>query len=174
MCSVRRHGPSCIYQGASHQGQTRPILLLFCLGFFSLTARFVWMLSQLWKSLRGFYCCAEAPALKRLQCRSARPLAVRRAEQCEGSLFINKTSSGSSATGIRLSQISLLRDPFNLRGGETKGASQGIFNTKSIRHNAIHFCQFFFLANRDQAHKITQKAENSCSAILGAISLNLL
>lgn len=140
MCSVRRHSASCIYQGASHQGQIRPVPLLF----FPLTARFVWMLSQLWKSLRGFYCCTEAPALQSLQRHSARPLAVRRAEQCEGSLFINKTSSGSCATGIRLSGISLLRAPFNLRGGKTIDTSQGIFNTQihTSQCNAISVCQF--------------------------------
>lgn len=140
MCSVRRHSASCIYQGASHQGQTRPVPLLF----FPLTARFVWMLSQLWKSLRGFYRCAEAPALQSLQRHSARPLAVRRAEQCEGSLFINKTSSGSCATGIRLSGISLLRAPFNLRGGKTIETQVKVFLIpKSIRHNVMQLvCQF--------------------------------
>lgn len=97
-----------IYQGASHQGKLGPSRYVV------LTVHFVRMLSQLWKSLRGFILLHRGLALQKFffkkACSAAHssPLAARRAEQCEGSLFISKASSGSGATEICLCRISLL------------------------------------------------------------------
>lgn len=49
----------CIYQGASHQGELGPSRYVV------LTVHFVWMLSQLWKSLRGFMLLHRGLALKK-------------------------------------------------------------------------------------------------------------
>lgn len=50
--------PPCIYQGASHQGKLGPSRYVV------LTVHFVRMLSQLWKSLRGFILLHRGLALQ--------------------------------------------------------------------------------------------------------------